>query len=312
MIVAVTSTLETRASSGSADAGPQLAPDARRAKVDRRTYWALLIPGLLGLLVSFVLPLLWMLRMAFNKGAANGVVISTFSLDTFAQVLKAPYYREVALTTFRMGLTVALLCVLLSYPIALFLKRSTSRWKGLLTALAIAPLLTSSIVRSYGWIVILGSNGLVNSSLEGLHLISTPIKLDNNLTGVIIGLVEVFMPYAILVMISGFGQLSPQLEQAAASLGANSLKVFTRITLRLSLPALLSSFLLVFVLSISTFVTPQLLGGGAVHVLATEIYDQANGLINWPFASALSVIVFLLFGIVIGVYQRLIKKVAAA
>jgi putative spermidine/putrescine transport system permease protein len=306
---ATTGTLETR---GSADAGPQLAPDARRAKVDRRTYWTLLIPGMLGLLVSFVLPLLWMLRMAFNKGAGNGVVISTFSLDSFTQALKDPYYREVTLTTFRMGLTVALLCVLLSYPIALFLRRSTSRWKGLLTALAIAPLLTSSVVRSYGWIVILGSDGLVNSSLKGLRLISTPIKLDNNLTGVVIGLVEVFMPYAILVMISGFGQLSPQLEQAAASLGANSFKVFTRITLRLSLPAVLTAFLLVFVLSISTFVTPQLLGGGAVHVLATEIYDQANALINWPFAAALSVVVFLLFGVVIGVYQRLIRKVAAA
>jgi putative spermidine/putrescine transport system permease protein len=185
----------------------------------------------------------------------------------------------------------------------------TSRWKGLLTALAIAPLLTSSVVRSYGWIVILGSDGLVNSSLRGLGIISNPIKLTNNMTGVVIGLVEIFMPYAILIMMSGFGQLNIQLEQAAASLGANAMKVFTRITLRLSLPGLFTAFLLVFVLSISTFVTPRLLGGGSVQVLATEIYDQANELINWPLAAALSVIVFALFGIVISVYQALIKKV---
>jgi putative spermidine/putrescine transport system permease protein len=283
--------------------------EKRRRKLDRRTYWGLLIPGALGLLVSYVLPLLWILRMSFNEGGPNGLVISTFSLDSFLEPLTDPYYLEVTFTTFKMGLLVAVLCIIVSYPIGLFLARMTSKWKGVLTALAIAPLLTSSVVRSYGWIVILGSDGLVNSSLTGLGIISTPVKLTNNFTGVVIGLVEIFMPYAILVMISGFGQLNVQLEQAAASLGASRLKVFTRITLRLSMPGVLTAFLLVFVLTISTFVTPRLLGGGAVRVLATEIYDQANVVINWPLAAALSVIVFALFGIVISIYQRLIKKI---
>lgn len=283
--------------------------EKRRRRIDRRTYLGLLIPGALGLLVSYVLPLLWILRMSFNQGGPNGLVINAFSLDSFLEPLTDPYYLEVTFNTFKMGLIVAVLCVIVSYPVGLFLARTTSKWKGLLTALAIAPLLTSSVVRSYGWIVILGSDGLVNSSLTGLGVIPTPIKLTNNLTGVVIGLVEIFMPYAILVMIAGFGQLNTELEQAAASLGASGLKVFTRITLRLSLPGLLTAFLLVFVLSISTFVTPRLLGGGSVRVLATEIYDQANMLINWPLAAALSVIVFTLFGIVISIYQRLIKKV---
>ena len=283
--------------------------EKRRRKIDRRTYWGLLIPVTVGLLVSYVLPLLWILRMSFNEGGPNGLVISTFSLASFLEPLTDPYYLEVTFTTFKMGLIVAILCIIVSYPIGLFLARMTSKWKGMLTALAIAPLLVSSVVRSYGWIVILGSDGLVNSSLAGLGIISTPLKLTNNFTGVVIGLVEIFMPYAILVMISGFGQLNVQLEQAAASLGASRLKVFTRITLRLSMPGLLTAFLLVFVLSISTFVTPRLLGGGSVRVLATEIFDQANVIINWPLAAALSVIVFALFGIVISIYQRLIKKV---
>lgn len=286
-------------------ARPPVAPERQ----PRRVHWGLLLPGILGLLVSYVLPLLWILRMSVNKGGPDGLVISTFSLDSFLKPLTDSYYLEVTANTFRMGLMVAVLCVVVSYPIALFLARTTSRWKGLLTALAIAPLLTSSVARSYGWIVILGSDGLVNSSLTGLGVISTPIKLTNNMTGVVIGLVEIFMPYAILVMISGFGRLNRQLEQAAASLGASAFKVFTRITLRLSMPGLLTAFLLVFVLSISTFVTPRLLGGGSVRVLATEIYDQANVLINWPMAAALSVVVFVLFGIVISVYQRLIRKV---
>lgn len=148
---------------------------------------------------------------------------------------------------------------------ALFLARSTSKWRGLLIAIAIAPLLTSAVVRTYGWMVILGTNGLVNSTLADWGLIDTPLKLTNNMTGVTIGLVEIFMPYAILAMISGFGRLSPQLEEAAGSLGASKFKVFTRVTLPLSLPGILTAFLLVFVLSISTFITPRLLGGGSVR-----------------------------------------------
>ena len=210
-----------------------------------------------------------------------------------------------------MGVVVAAICVAVSYPVALFLATTRSRYKGLLIAVAIAPLLTSAVVRTYGWMVILGSNGLVNSSLQSLGLIDVPLKLTNNMTGVTIGLIEIFMPYAILAMISGFGRLSPQLEEAAGSLGANKLAVFRRITLPLSLPGILTAFLLVFVLAISTFITPRLLGGGAVQVLATEIYDQTTGVLNWPFAAALSVILLVLFGLVIALYQRITKKIGA-
>ena len=238
---------------------------------NRRTYLALLLPGLLGLLVSFVFPLAYMVRMSFNQGAPDGVIVETFTLDTYIQPLTDPYYWRVTLDTFQMGVTVGILCVIVSYPVALFLARSTSQWRGLLIAIALAPLLTSAVVRTYGWMVILGTNGLINSSLGGLGLIDTPLKLTNNMTGVTIGLVEIFMPYAILAMISGFGRLSPQLEEAAGSLGASKFKVFTRVTLPLCLPGLLTAFLLVFVLSISTFITPRLLGGVSVQVMATEI-----------------------------------------
>ncbi|QOT15336.1 MULTISPECIES: ABC transporter permease [Paenarthrobacter] len=278
-------------------------------KRNRRTYLALLLPGLLGLLVSFVFPLAYMVRMSFNKGAPDGVIEETFTLDTYIQPLTDPYYWRVTLDTFQMGVTVGVLCVIVSYPVALFLARSTSKWRGLLIAIAIAPLLTSAVVRTYGWMVILGTNGLVNSTLADWGLIDTPLKLTNNMTGVTIGLVEIFMPYAILAMISGFGRLSPQLEEAAGSLGASKFRVFTRVTLPLSLPGILTAFLLVFVLSISTFITPRLLGGGSVQVLATEIYDQTTGLLNWPFAAALSVILLVLFGLIIAVYQRLTKKI---
>lgn len=282
--------------------------ERRTERKNRLTSWALLIPCILGLIVSFVLPLIWILRMAFNEGSANGIVVETFTLQTILEPLTDPYYWKVTGDTFMMGLTVAIFCVIVSYPIALFLARSESKWKGMLIALALAPLLTSAVVRTYGWMVILASDGLVNSTLMDLGIISAPLRLANNMTGVTIGLVEIFMPYAILAMISGFGRLNTQLEEAAGSLGANRAKVFWRVTLPLSLPGILTAFILVFVLAISTFITPRLLGGGVVQVLATEIYDQATGLLNWPFAAALALILLILFGTVIGLYQALIKK----
>lgn len=287
---------------------PRSEEEQRTRRRQRRTFWMLAAPALLGLLASFVMPLLYMARMAFNHGSSDGVIIETFTLETFGRAISDPYYWQVTLDTFVMGLTVAVLCTLVSYPIALFLMRSTSRFKSVLIALAIAPLLTSAVVRTYGWMVILGGSGLINGTLMSFGLISTPLRLANNMTGVIIGLTEIFMPYAILAMMSGFGKLDPRLEEAAGSLGASRLRTFTRITLPLSLPGALTAALLVFVLAISTFVTPRLLGGGAVRVLATEIYDQATGLINWPFAAALSILLLLLFGAMVAVYQGIVRK----
>lgn len=279
-----------------------------RRRSERRIRLALLLPGILGLAVSFLFPLLYMFRMSFNIGEPNGVVHETFTLETYFRALTEPYYWTVTVDTFWMGLVTAVLCVIVSYPIALFLIRTESKWKGVLIALAIAPLLTSAVVRTFGWMTILGSQGLINNNLTKLGIIDTPLALSNNMTGVIIGLVEIFMPYAILTMISGFGRISTQLEEAAGSLGASKFKVFARITLPLSLPGVLTAFLLVFVLSISTFVTPRLLGGGVVQVLATEIYDQATGLLNWPFSAALSMILLVVFGVVIGAYMAIIRK----
>jgi putative spermidine/putrescine transport system permease protein len=279
-----------------------------RLRQGRLTAWALVLPALVALIVSYAYPLAWMLRMSFNIGHAYGQYTTTFSLDSYIKPLSDPYYWHVIGNTLFMGVLVAVLCIAVSYPIALFLVRSTSKWKGLLIALAIAPLLTSAVVRTFGWMVILGTQGLVNSTLSAMKLISSPLPLANSFTGVVIGLVEIFMPYAILGMLSGFGRLNPQLEEAAGSLGANRLAVFVRVTLPLSLPGVLTALLLVFVLSISTFVTPQLLGGGRVHVMATEIYDQTTGLLNWPFAASLSVILLIVFGTVVAVYQRLTRR----
>lgn len=267
----------------------------------------LLLPGLLALLVTFLLPLVWLIRASFASSTMGAFDTSDWSTASYVSALSDPFYWRVAWNTLVLGVTVAVIAVILSYPIALFLSRTQSRFRGLLTALAVAPLLTSSVVRTYGWMVILGDKGVINTTLQSLSLTSGVVKLTNNSFGATVALIEILMPYAILAMLSGFGRLNAQLEEAAAMLGANRRRVFTRIILPLSLPGVLTAALLVFVLAISSFVTPRLMGGGRVFVLGTEVFNEATVTLNWPLAAALSVVLLILFSSIILLYQRALR-----
>ncbi len=263
---------------------------------------ALLLPGLAFIAVSFLLPLAWLLGISVT--AEDGGI----GLATYAAVLGDPFYWRVAGNTLLFGGLVAVIAVLLSYPLGLFLARSRSRWRGVLVTLAIAPLLTSTVVRTYGWMVILSDQGLANAVLRGLGLLERPLQLANNLTGAVIAMVEILMPYAILSVLTGFGRLKPEHEEAAALHGADRLRVFTRVILPLSLPGIGTALLMVFVLAMSAFVTPRLMGGGRVFVLGTEIYNEATVTLNWSLAAALSVVLLALFGIVMAIYGRLVRR----
>ncbi|MDR3471103.1 MAG: ABC transporter permease [Devosia sp.] len=274
-----------------------------RTNSSRAMLLGLLVPGLLALGLTFFAPLVWLLRASFAPSAFDALDLRNWTPAAYGALLD-PFYWRIAVNTAVLGLSVAVSCVVLSYPLALFLSRTTSRWRGVLTALAVAPLLTSTVVRTYGWMVILGDQGLVNNALAALHLIGQPLPISNNSFGATVALVEILMPYAILAMLAGFGRLNRQFEEAAAMLGANRWRVFWRIIVPLSLPGVLTAALLEFVLAISSFVTPALLGGGRVFVLGTEVYDEATVNLNWPLAAALSVVLLVLFGGIILLYQR--------
>jgi putative spermidine/putrescine transport system permease protein len=279
------------------------------AAASRGILLMLLLPGLLALTVTFLLPLVWLFRASFATSAVGALSGGDWTVQAYLTVLLDPFYWRVAWNTLVLGFNVAVFAVILSYPIALFLARTESRFRGVLTALAVAPLLTSSVVRTYGWMVILGDRGVINSTLQSLSLTSGPVRLANNSLGATVALIEILMPYAILAMLSGFGRLNAQLEEAAAMLGANRIKVFTRIILPLSLPGVLTAALLVFVLAISSFVTPRLMGGGRVFVLGTEVFNEATVTLNWPLAAALSMMLLVLFSTIILLYQRALRAI---
>ncbi|MCQ4161631.1 ABC transporter permease [Roseomonas sp. GC11] len=263
----------------------------------------LVLPAVAVNLFTFLWPMLNLAGLSFREGLPGGGIGAAFSLATWGDLLADEFYLEILLRSVGMALGITGLALLASYPIAFFVHRADARWRNLLVVACISPLLISAVVRTYGWLVILGDAGFLPVILRGLGF--APPRLVFNMTGVVIGLVEILMPYMILSLLAGFGRLNQTLEEAAASLGAPPLVVFWRIVLPLTLPGILLGCLLVFVLTVSSFITPKLLGGGRVLLLATEIYDQAIVTLNWPLAAALSLIALGVFGAALLVYGRI-------
>lgn len=270
----------------------------------------LLGPALLVNLAVFVAPVLNLASLSFHESRPSGGVGPGPSLATWAGIWDDVYYFELVGDSIRVAVVITLLTLVLSYPLALFIHRAAARWRNLLMIVCIAPLLVSAVVRTYGWLVILGDNGLVASLLRFLG-VAKPPRMVFNLTGVTVALVEILMPTMILCLLAGFGRLNAAVEEAAASLGAPPWRVLLRVVWPLSLPGVLLGCLLAFVLTVSSFITPKLLGGGRVILLATEIYDQAIVTLNWPVAAALSVVSLAVFGAALLLYGRLLKAVEA-
>jgi putative spermidine/putrescine transport system permease protein len=267
----------------------------------------LVLPALALNLLTFVAPMVNLAGYAFHEALPGGGIGKPLTLSTWTDLASDPYNWGLLTTTLRLSAVVTVVTLLCAYPIALFVHRINPKWRNLLVVACISPLLVSAVVRTYGWIIILGDGGVVPSVLHALGF--TAPRLVFNATGVVVGLSEILMPYMILSLLSGFGRLDSALEEAASSLGAPPWIVFRDVLLPLSLPGILLGSLLTFVLSVSSFVTPQLLGGGRVNLLATEIYNQAIVTLDWPVAAALSLVVLAVFGTALFAYGRVTRAV---
>jgi putative spermidine/putrescine transport system permease protein len=263
--------------------------DVTRGDQARRVPWLLIVVPATVLLAFFVLPNALLLSASFLKSEAQQLTGET-TLDNYRFLLTRPLYLQVLLRTFVVGVSVAAIDVVLAFPLAYFLVRTKSRWKGLLIALSLAPLLASVIVRTYGWYIILNRFGVANDVLLGLGLTSQPIALMPSTGAIVVGLAHALLPYAVLTIMGSLGGIAPTLEQAAMSLGANHARTFVHVVLPLALPGVIGGFVLVFSIAISAYATPAILGGPATQVAATAIYQFMISLLDWSLGSALAVI----------------------
>jgi putative spermidine/putrescine transport system permease protein len=254
---------------------------------------AALLAAPLRLLCFFmILPLLGLLRSSFYEG--SGPLGAGFAFQQYIKFLSDGYYLGVLAETIGFGLASGLLSILIGYPVGYSLARLPAEKRGVRMILVILPLTLSLVVVVFGWLVVLGRNGLLNSILIGLGLIETPERFLFNRIAVLVVLVQQYLPFMILSVMSVVSQIDPVLEHAAANLRADRFTTFRRVILPLSVPGILSGFTLVFILSVSAFITPKLIGGAKVQMLGSLIYEQVLTVLNWPFAAAMSFILLVL------------------
>lgn len=272
---------------------------ARRRGRGRRL--GLVLPAALLLGVFFALPLLAILWQSLGAGPAGGL-----TLRHYAKALGDPYYLGVLWTTVRLALWTTALCLLLGYPLAYLLTRVVRRrWlKRLIYVIVIAPLFTSAIVRAFGWMVLLGRQGLVNRMLLALGLVDEPLPLLYSEVGVVIGSVYILTPFMVLSVASVLQNIEATLEESAADLGAGPFVAFGTVVWPLSLPGVVAGSVIVFTLSMSAYVTPSVLGGGKVKVLPMLVFEQFMSLFQWPFGAALAVVLLVVTLAVIGLAAR--------
>ncbi len=249
--------------------------------------------------VFLLMPISLFLVLGVFKYDAFMLYKPEFTGANFSRLVFDPYYRGIVILTLKVAALTTLLSLLVGYPLAFFLSRTKSAWRGVLMFLVVAPLMTGVIVRTYGWIVVLGSEGMVNRVLLALGAIGKPLQILNTETAVVIALVHILMPYMVFPLFSALAAQDPYLERAASTLGAGKLRSFFEVTLPLSRSGILMGSVLVFTLTAGAVVTPALLGGKDVQMVGQTIYALVLHTLNWPLASALaSILVLLQFSII--------------
>jgi putative spermidine/putrescine transport system permease protein len=249
----------------------------------------LVLSGLIGPAVAFILALLvtalaiLLVNSALHFTGTQVQPMATF--EAYRRFFRDPFYASVVLQEIRLAVISTAVCLAIGYPTAYAIaKIRRPGWVIVAYILIFSPLLTSSIVRAYGWLIILARGGLVNWALLRLHLETAPVRLIFNLTGVTVALVHVLLPFTVFPILSVLLRMDPALREAAADLGASRVQTFLRVTWPLSFPGLYAAAQLTFVLAMNAYVTPQLLGGGRVQVLPLLIYQNISDL-NWPLAA---------------------------
>jgi putative spermidine/putrescine transport system permease protein len=234
----------------------------------------------------FIAPLFVLLVLSLHGDAA----MRTWTLANYVTFFTDPFNYSILWDTLLLGLNATLLCLLFAYPVAWVCARSSAHLQSIIIFLVILPILTSVVVRTFAWIVILGRQGIINEIALGLGLVSEPLRLLYTRTGVVMVLAQVQMPLMVLPILTVLSKIDPNLTDASRALGAGEWRTLWRVTLPLSLPGVIAGCILTYAACITAFVTQTLIGGARLIYMPLYIYQQAIGANNWPLAAMASVV----------------------
>lgn len=263
-----------------------------------RGYVLLIAPLLLITLVLFVWPIVRTMGVSLYDGG--------FTLEHYARAFGDPIYLRVLWVTIKISALTTVICLLLGYPMAYLMAEAPSRIQAALLAIVTMSFFMSLLVKNYSWTILLQDTGVINRLLLDLGIIEQPLRLMYNLFGVLVGMVHMLLPFMILPLYSVFSRMDRSLLQASSSLGADPVHTFLNVTLPLSLPGVGAGVFLVFVVSLGFFITPALLGGPEQMMLSNLIDNQIRTVLNWPFGSALAMILLVIALAVYLLYVRLL------
>ncbi|MBN8917156.1 MAG: ABC transporter permease [Rhizobiales bacterium] len=270
--------------------------------------WALALPLAAFFALFFIAPLGLLVAISFET---ERQMTGTLGLGQYAAFLSDGLNLAVLRDTLLVGAKATLLCLLFGYPLAWLCTKVSARWQAVLIFLVVLPIVTSVVVRTFAWIVILGRHGIVNEAILALGLSAQPLKLLFSETGVVIVLAQVQMPLMVLPLITTLQRIDPNLESASQALGAGAWRTFFKVTLPLSLPGIIAGTILTYTACVTAFVTQSLIGGSRLLFMPMMIFQQAMDLQNWPFAAAVSVIFMVSVLLIVAMLVALSRSRAA-
>lgn len=266
-------------------------------------YWLMMLPALIFLLVFMVVPIVFIIQQSLISEAG------AFSFERYAQILTSARDWKAIGLTIGVALLVTGFCELLAYPVAYLMARTKSRsWKTVFYIILVSPLLTSVVIRSFAWIVLLTQNGIINTILIAAGVTEKPLTLLWNLKAVILVYVQVLLPFAVMPLSSAFEEISTDYEKASKSLGMGRVATFFKITLPLTVTGAVSGGVMVFALTAGSYITPLLIGGGRQDFLPVRIYQQAIQLMDLQGAGAYSCVLLILVLLIILPVEYALKR----
>ena len=252
---------------------------------DRTENLLLALPGLALLALAFFLPIGQMLVLSVS--GASGL-----TLEHFSRFLSDPFYLNILWRTVRLSLIITVICAVLGFPYAYIMARVRPRLRMWMVVAVILPLMTSVVVRTFGWMVLLSRNGLISQWARDLGWAESNFQIMHSEAAIVIGMVQVLLPFMALSILGVITRIDTRLEEASRTMGASFLGTLRTVVLPLSMPGIVAGSLLVFTLSASSFITPSLMGGARIQVLAGLVYKSVTQTLEWPFAAAQAVILF--------------------